>query len=281
MSENDLKLGTFDDFDDFEAFNEEEAQTPHCACPKCLPTWIMTFADLMSLMLCFFVLLFSFAELNIIKYQQLALAIPGGFGVHAEPHELILGTSIIQRQFSPRITEDANKQLVQDVPIKQEQKRFLKVHTPGFAQMARPAVLLYSLLAEEIKAGTVSISVVRKQIIVRIDEKASFKRGKADFNPAFNPLLKRLALVIKVIGRPIVIAGHTDNIPIATQRYRSNWALSTARAVSVYHGLKRYTKIPKDRLMIAGYADSKPLQPNDTPEHRAKNRRVEIQFVFD
>jgi len=274
MAVEDLDLGAFDDF---ETFNED-VKRADCACPKCLPKWIMTFADLMSLMLCFFVLLYSFAELNVIKYQQLALAIPGGFGVDTDEHVVKLGTSVIQRQFSPMLSQDVSEQLVQEAPP--EELQFLKLSAPKHTQMARPMMLLYALLAEEVAAGTVSIERVERKIIVSIDEKASFQPGKADFNSKFDPLLRRLALVVGALGQTIVIAGHTDNIPISTRRYRSNWELSTARAVSVYHGLKKYTKIAKDRLMIAGYADSKPVEANDSAAHRAKNRRVEIQFLF-
>jgi chemotaxis protein MotB len=79
----------------------------------------------------------------------------------------------------------------------------------------------------------------------------------------------------------ILVAGHTDNAPISTQRIRSNWDLSTQRAVSVVHHLLRVADIEPARISVQGFADSRPLEPHDTPEGRARNRRVEISVSFE
>ena len=90
------------------------------------------------------------------------------------------------------------------------------------------------------------------------------------------PILKKINEVLTQTDGLIAVAGHTDNIPISTSRYRSNWELSTSRATSVVHELLRYNTIPPERFVLEGYADTRPLAPNDSAENRATNRRVEI-----
>ena len=94
------------------------------------------------------------------------------------------------------------------------------------------------------------------------------------------PALVKLAKVLAVNKGQILVAGHTDNAPISTARIRSNWDLSTQRAVSVVHYLLEVSIINPARITAQGFADSRPLDPNDTPEHRARNRRVEISVSF-
>ena len=77
----------------------------------------------------------------------------------------------------------------------------------------------------------------------------------------------------------MIVAGHTDNIPISTKRFRSNWELSSARAVTVVHALLRDPGVDATRVLVEGHADSQPLAPNDTPENRARNRRVELILI--
>ena len=91
-----------------------------------------------------------------------------------------------------------------------------------------------------------------------------------------------LSDVIKKSKGDVIVAGHTDNIPLGRRWFLigSNWELSAARATSVVHHFLNYTDIPPDRMAVQGYGDSRPLVPNDSPENRAKNRRVEITLVL-
>ncbi|HHH39816.1 MAG TPA: type VI secretion system protein TssL, partial [Sedimenticola sp.] len=114
------------------------------------------------------------------------------------------------------------------------------------------------------------------KIIIRIREKGSFASGSATLDRGFLSVMKRISeAVAKAPGRGGG-AGYTDNIPISTRRFRSNWELSSARAVTVVHALLRNKAIDPERVLVEGHADTNPLVPNDTPENRAKNRRVEL-----
>ena len=114
---------------------------------------------------------------------------------------------------------------------------------------------------------------------LRFEDAILFDFGRADINPAGFSFLDRISGVIHQIQGPVRIEGHTDDVPINTKRFPSNWELSTARAVNVVKYFVESCNIKPQRLSAVGYGQSKPLFSNDSAEHRAKNRRVEIVLV--
>lgn len=263
-------------------------------CPKCkpgAPTWVITFADLMSLLLTFFVLLLSFATMDIIKFRQMAASLKNAFGVQSEidAYETVKGTSVIAEHFTPGTVDPTPLNEIRqstteekpylDIPehtknLSQEeiQKRFEEQQLQKLEQEARK---IRESLKEEIKAGKVSMETEKWRIIIRIHERGSFPSGSAVLNTGFGSTMDKIVAAVKVSRGKIVVAGHTDDVPIATDWYRSNWELSSARAVTVAHALLHGGVDPK-RMMVAGYADTRPLVPNSSADNRAKNRRVEI-----
>lgn len=266
------------------------------------PAWVMTFADLMSLLMTFFVLLLSFSEMDVLKFKQLAGSMKEAFGVQRliKAKEIPKGTSVIAREFSPgkpdptvlnQVRQQTTDELQRQLRISERQdetgdaigdttkgdaREVIKVPVPP----APPDTSeLKKAFAKEIASGTLDIRTEGQRIVIRIQEKGSFPSGSADLLPAFAPVLARIGKVLKRTPGRVVIAGHTDNVPIHTRRYRSNWELSAARAVTVVHHLAKVAGIGHDRFLIEGHADTKPLVPNDTPEHRARNRRVEIVII--
>ena len=324
----------------------------------------MTFADLMSLLMCFFVLLLAFSEMDVSRYKEMAGSMKNAFGVQREVkvREPPKGINIIAREFSPgrpeptimnvirqmttqdmRINLDLGKERRPPVPsprAEREPDRDKTGKAPGQAdgltdvqkkelqqakkvaaarlqqklaaeqqltnaqaqqkqaggvdqqsleemvkaklaaqkrrKLQRSANLISKALGREIKAGSVDVEMEGQKIIIRVREKASFSSGQAELKDAFLPILDRVAKILKDSDGKIIVAGHTDNVPIYTERFRSNWELSSARAVSVAHEMMLATKIPSDRFLIQGFADTKPMVKNNTPANRAKNRRVEI-----
>jgi chemotaxis protein MotB len=116
---------------------------------------------------------------------------------------------------------------------------------------------------------------------ISFEEGLFFNFGKADINSSGFALLDKLAVLIRNLPGSVRVEGHTDNVPIHTRRFPSNWELSIARAVSVVKYLAEVGKINPARLSAVGYGESRPLAPNDSPAHRAKNRRVEIVLVME
>jgi chemotaxis protein MotB len=377
-------------------------QPPAKVVEEGLPGWVMTFADLMSLLMCFFVLLLAFSELDVSKYKEMAGSMKNAFGVQRDVQvkEPPKGINIIAREFSPgrpepttmnvirqmttndlRINLDLGKERRRPVPtpkaeqepdrektmkpqenaskqadqqagqkagqkadleagqksgdlahlmpgrqraqtkgLNAEQRKELeqakklaavrleqrlqaeqvdsgrmqqrtadsvdqqsleelikaKVAAERRRKLEQSAKLISQALGREIKSGSVDVETQGQKIIIRVREKASFGSGRAELKDAFRPILERVAKILKGSEGKIIIAGHTDNVPIYTERFRSNWELSAARAVSVAHEMMLATKIPSDRFLVQGFADTKPMVNNDTSGNRAKNRRVEI-----
>lgn len=132
-------------------------------------------------------------------------------------------------------------------------------------------------LSEDIAKGLAEVERKGDQIIVRLAEQGSFRSGFADIQPTFEPLLNRVGKALSSTQGRITVEGHTDNVPIAfSERFQSNWDLSAARSAAVADYLLGGTELQQGRVMVAGFADTRPLGPNDTAEGRSRNRRIEI-----
>jgi chemotaxis protein MotB len=128
-------------------------------------------------------------------------------------------------------------------------------------------------------AGKLQVEIRENRMIVRLGDKILFDPGKTDLKPEGKDALTQVTEVLKSLpNRNFQVAGHTDNVPIKSKRFRSNWDLSTARAVEVTNFMIGAGMEPK-RVSAAGYADQSPVVPNDTPDNMAKNRRIEITLV--
>jgi chemotaxis protein MotB len=146
-------------------------------------------------------------------------------------------------------------------------------------EVDRHAREIEQTLQEEIVQGLVEVETQYPRIVLRIREKGSFASGSDQLDPAFFVVMQKISSKLAEVPGDIVTAGHTDDVPIATSRFRSNWELSAARAVTVTHALLSNPAVDPMRVLVEGYADTRPLVPNDSPENRAKNRRVELVLV--
>lgn len=263
----------------------EEVEQQDCDCPpEGLPAYMGTFADLMSLLMCFFVLLLSFAEMDALKYKMVVKSLDNAFGVQREvaANEIPKGTSIIAQEFSPGEPRPTPlKQVRQDTIDDTRDALKVKLDAEDVAkeqakQIEKEAKEFKQALEAEIDEGLIDVETELNRIVIRIREKGSFPSGDARLNKEFLPIITKIHDVLAKTGGQIAVAGHTDNVPISTPRYRSNWELSTSRATSVVHELLKNGEIPPERFVLEGYADTRPLVPNDTSENRARNRRVEI-----
>lgn len=275
-----------------------------CDCPPCeegLPPWLATFADMMALLMCFFVLLLSFAELDVLKYKQVAGAMKLAFGVQRDVKatEIPRGTSVIAQQYSPgkptevtpleimreKTTDDTKTTLdFTDSETRNDQSqtdRDAKVQAQqAAAQEAKEeAEELQKELAAAIGDGLLEIEAFNDRVLIRIREKGSFGSGQAELKNAFKPILKLIADVLNQRDGLFIITGHTDDVPIQTRQFRSNWDLSAARAATVVHYFIQEGDIDPERLEIRAMSDNEPIVPNDSWENRAQNRRVEISVL--
>ena len=248
-----------------------------------VPPWVMTFADLMTLLMCFFVLLLAFSEMDVAKFKLLSGSMREAFGVQAEIEARTIpkGTSLIAQEFSPGKPEPTPINSVRQFTIDTHKNTLDALsEEPKMLEEARKhAARIRLALKEEIERGDVAVEVDGAKIIIRILEKASFASGRAEVRPDFVPILQKIAGLIDTNDGTVAVSGHTDNVPIANARFRSNWELSTSRAVSVAHELLAAASLNQERFVVVGHADTRPQTDNDTIEGRAKNRRVDISIT--
>ncbi len=251
-----------------------------CECPKCedgVPAWVMTFADLMTLLMCFFVLLLSFSIMDAIKFQKAAGSLRDAFGVQriVPDGEIPKGESIIAQEFTPGKPEPTPIPIVQQKTVDIIQRDIERLDTDS-EDVRETVHMLIEKLDEEIRDGLLEIEVEDDSLMIRINEQGSFPSGAARLSKSFLPVLDKITEVLNRSTGRVMVSGHTDNRPIHTARYPSNWVLSADRAASVVHYITKHGFADPSRLEIRAYADTRPLFPNDSPENRAKNRRIEI-----
>ncbi len=230
-----------------------------CECPECMPEWLATFGDLMSLLLCFFVLLLSMSTMDAKKIDSAIGSLAGSLGV------LPGGTQT-------KISKDRAKPTP---PIKQQGQ------TTDAVNKISSAVVEFNEISKTGSGPAISLKEGEEGFLIRIPADISFKNGSAIIENEDSILfLKRLALIIKTLPNDVEVQvrGFTDNVPPPRSSiYQDNWELSTARAVSVVKELIKMGINPK-RLAAVGYSQYRPIATNATPQGRAKNRRVDIYF---
>ncbi len=265
--------------------------------------WIMTFADLMSLLMCFFVLLLSFSEMDVLKFKRLAGSMRNAFGVQAQVNVMDVpkGTSVIAQEFSPgkpqptplnEIWQKTSDMTVSSLEVAcqdmgasasasgehgdAQQSIVVDKVADLVGDTEEDAIALATALSREIASGVLEVETVGRKIVIRVKEHGSFPSGSADISAPFQPVLKIIRGVLKDTEGQIYVEGHTDDVPISTAAFRSNWSLSSARAVSVAHGLFEDGAMDQTRFTVTGYGDTRPLADNANADGRARNRRVEI-----
>ena len=263
--------------------------------PPGAPAWMATFADLMSLLMCFFVLLLSFSEMDVLKFKQLAGSMKEAFGVQRDikTKEIPKGTSIIAKEFSPGKPVPTKIRIMKQKTTERQKRNIKFTDSKSMNNKAREEVKkelekeiqkktsdavkrIKAALKQEIKKGTIEVEGHNQEIIIRISEKGSFPSGSATLNKSFGKIMKKISFLVKSTPGEIIVSGHTDNIPIKHSGYKSNWELSTARATEVLHSLVDNGGLNPENLAATGYGKYRPVVSNDTEEGRRQNRRVEI-----
>lgn len=290
-------------------------------CKKCpppgLPAYMGTFADLMSLLMCFFVLLLSFSEMDVLKFKQIAGSMQYAFGVQnkIEVKDIPKGTSVIAMEFRPgrpdptpidtiqQQTMDMTQQTLEfqagqeDSQGGRQEQREDKTggasdstddssSTPTEAQTAQMQEQTNDMLKkiaeqmqEQIQDGAIELESLGQQIIIRVRENGSFPSGSTFLQPRFKPIIQQIGAILKDIPGEITVTGHTDSDQVSDELNSNNWELSAKRAVSVAVEMLQGTGLDKSRLVVVGHADTRPLVPNNTEDNRRRNRRVEISIM--
>ena len=264
--------------------------------------------------MCFFVLLLAFSEMDVLKFKQIAGSMKYALGVQnkIEVKDIPKGTSIIAQEFRPGRPEPTPIETIQQQTVEMTQQTLEfqdgESDFAGGKQVERggqqadseedkkaadgsesdPAVeqqvkelieRIREQLSDKIKAGSLELEQLGQQIIIRIKENGSFPEGSAFLQPQFKPVIREVAQALKDIPGEITISGHTDNQPLVSEMYTSKWDLSAKRAVAVAEEMTTVDGFDQSRLVTMGYADTKPIVPNNSASNRELNRRVDIAIM--
>ena len=220
--------------------------------------WLLTYSDMITLLLVFFIVLYSMANTDLKKFAALAQSMSRAFG--GSGGGLIVGLGSGNSGAPAPI-------LFSTLP--RQQQDFLSV-SAELADFAEHAGL----------TGQIAVNMSYEGVIISLSEALLFEPGSAMITEQAKQALRSVAEVLKELPNPVRVDAHTDNVPPDNGLYPTNWELSVARAVTVVRFLAEQCGIDPARLGAAGYADGKPLVPNDTREHRAINRRAEIVILY-
>lgn len=220
------------------------------------PEWMVTFADMMTLLLCFFVLLLSFANMDIEKFRDMLGSVKNAFGVQTE------------RKMDVYIAYSSSPHERKDLNLKQEQRQQL-----AMAQMMK------DMLDDDeaIKAHS-AVNAEAGGVLFRVDNRVLFKPGTTEFSNEAKRVLGKVIEMLKKHNYDLVVEGHTDDTPPKSDAYPSNWELSGARAAKALRYIIDEGGISPTRVKAVGYASSRPLVPNDIQANRERNRRVEFFY---
>jgi len=227
------------------------------------PGWLTTFNDLVTLLMVFFVLIFTMGSMDAKKLKEFQYALQSGLGVLGQGSQVSIAVTD-SRQDPDRVhlltQAEGDGQPVDEQQVGAPMDEALEAFT------AEPGI---------------NVRYSNQGAHITFEDDLLFKFGKADINPSGLKLLDKLAALLQKVPYPVRVEGHTDNVPIHTARYPSNWELSIARAVSVVKYFAEIGTINPQRLSAVGYGETRPQAPNDIPANRARNRRVEIVLATE
>jgi chemotaxis protein MotB len=243
--------------------------------------WLVSYADFITLLFAFFVVMYASSQVDKRKIGKLALSIQVAFQE--------LGVFETSNTKIPLSDSEA-------IPFSQVQVVENSEHTTDFEHFVQPMKGMLSpnmasppmkeiqkelekALAPEILKHVIDVKARREGIVVSLHEMGFYESGSANLRPASKQAIDRLARVLQAHPELLRIEGHTDNIPIHNGRFDSNWELSTARAADLVKLFVTNYNFDPARLSAAGYAEFHPVVPNDTPDNRARNRRVDIVIL--
>lgn len=227
------------------------------------PAWVVTFGDLMSLLLCFFVLLLSFSELDKAKYKEVAGSLAKAFGVQrkVKAFQAPKGVKMIAKDFDqeliPTHVREEFVAMQQRKEVGQKLKSEVETHFKD-------------------QSDLIQVEVGGKEVTIRLMGETAFDSGKARIKHQMIPLLLTIGKALENTNGDVVIAGHTDNVPLFGGIFGSNLKLSIARAATVAEFLLERSAIKPARVATMGFGKYRPIESNASPEMRRRNRRVEI-----
>ena len=233
--------------------------------------WLISYADFITLLFAFFVVMFASSQADRGRAEEMSESVRQAL----EGSEM---KSLIAVVMGGSIDRDGRGSALKHGPAGSRQPKEER-KDPKLAELLPSLRVLTEDLHEQIEAGEIQINMQQRGLVVSFSQAALFPSGEDVISPQAYPALQKVAGAISKICNPVRLEGHTDSVPIKTPRFRSNWELSAARSIALLDLLSTRFGVPKERISIAGYADTAPAASNDTEAGRAKNRRVDLVIL--
>jgi chemotaxis protein MotB len=233
--------------------------------------WMVSYADFITLMFAFFVVMFATSQTDKARAQQVSDSVKQALdkgGVAAAVHEILGGT-----------VDEKGKGNAQMKGPGGSQKAKVAPERAVLAELLPSLQYLNKELQAEIHDGKIEMHLEPRGLVLSLRQATFFPSGEDAIDPKTYPIVEKIAQTIRALPNSVRLEGHTDSVPIHTARFHSNWELSAARSIGMMELLSEHFEIPRQRMAIAGYADTAPLDSNDTQEGRAHNRRVDIVIL--
>ena len=219
--------------------------------------WIVSYADFVTLLFAFFVVMFATANADRSRAKAVGEALKAAFSQ---------GSTTALRQ---ALKEAAQHEKPQD-------DNALRL---SLIELHRTEALLKQTLQDEIKKEQVEVYMEPRGLVISFKQGALFDSGDATLKESARPAMRKLANVTSSLSNQMRLEGHTDNLPIHNDRYRNNWELSSSRSIALLQMLTQDYGLALDRLSVSGYADVAPVATNSTEEGRSRNRRVDVVIL--
>jgi chemotaxis protein MotB len=235
--------------------------------------WLVSYADFITLLFAFFVVMFATSQADKGKAQQVSESVKKAFEgqtVSQVIASVLGGAADLKGQGNAMMKGPGGiKEILKN---KKEEK---------LAELLPSLRVLSEELKAQIESGQIQVSMEQRGLVVSFKQAALFPSGEDVVSAEAYPSLERVAAAMAKIPNPVRLEGHTDSRPIRNSRFRSNWELSAARSIALLEILSTRFGAPRERMSIAGYAENAPLASNDTEEGRTRNRRVDIIILND
>lgn len=258
------------------------------------PEWMTTFSDLMTLLLTFFILLYSFSSVSNDKFMKAAGSLQDSFVGAGQKSILDGGQWIPEDKENAGVNATAGDAAslseteaaaIQAAKAEAAQAELVTSAGQKMVAVDQEVIKMYQEVNAFIEKNglseEISMSMDADGVYMKVKEAILFAPGSAVVTESGRAALQKVAELIANFENKVVVEGHTDNIPHHDQKFESNWELSAGRAIAVLRQLAEQQKIDPARLSAVGYGEYNPLVPNDTAEQRAENRRVNIVLVYE
>jgi chemotaxis protein MotB len=246
------------------------------AAPENHERWMVSYADFLTLMFAFFVVMFAASQTDKSKAKQVSESVTKALeeGQMKAAVTVLLGGTIDDIGQGNAMHNGPGGVRPHPTP-----KPILQERPIAFPELLPSLQYLTKELKQEIKEGKLQMRMTQRGLVVSLAEAAFFGSGEETINREAYPTIAKIAAVVAQLPNPVRLEGHSDSIPIHNSRFASNWELSTARGVAMLNLLVERYQISDRRLAVAGYADTMPVESNDTEQGRARNRRVDLVIL--